>query len=191
MFDWRELSLLLRLSGSAAIARRYFVTNGFDGALALVGLCMGFYAAGGVAPAIAAKACLGTGLALGISGISSTYISEKAERRKALRELAQAMLKDMENTTHSRAARLVPVVIAAVSGLAPLCIAIMVSSPLLLVAGGVALPVDALWAAIGVALFIVFLLGTFLGHLSGMLWLWSGVQTLLVALASLFLLSFL
>jgi hypothetical protein len=36
---WRSL---LQVSQSTAIARRYFVTNGFDGTLAMLGLIMGF-----------------------------------------------------------------------------------------------------------------------------------------------------
>ena len=86
-----RFKLLLSLSRSEAIARRYFVTNGFDGALVMLGLCMGFNASGGVEPTVAAKACLGAGIALGVSGVSSAYISEAAERRKLLHEIEGAM----------------------------------------------------------------------------------------------------
>ena len=45
----KELGFLVRLSHARHIARRYFVVNGFDGALAMLGLNMGFYVSGGVA----------------------------------------------------------------------------------------------------------------------------------------------
>lgn len=185
------LKFLLELSSSVDIARRYFVTNGFDGALTMVGLCMGFQASGGVEPSIAAKACLGAGVALGVSGVSSAYISERAERRKALNELREAMVDNMKTAVHVNAAKLAPIFIAAVNGLAPFIIALLVTIPLWLASGGSALSFDPLWLAMAVALSIVFLLGTFLAHLNGGMWLWGGLQTLLVALVTLFLLSFL
>jgi hypothetical protein len=38
---------LLRISRSHGILRRYFVVNGFDGALAMLGLMRGFLVSGG------------------------------------------------------------------------------------------------------------------------------------------------
>ena len=43
-----ELRLLVRISRTAGIARRYFVTNGFDGALTMLGLLVGLRVAGPV-----------------------------------------------------------------------------------------------------------------------------------------------
>ena len=44
-----QLRFILGLTHAHFIARRYFVTNGFDGALTMLGLTMGFYASPGVA----------------------------------------------------------------------------------------------------------------------------------------------
>ena len=38
-----QLKTLLHITRSHGIIRRYFVVNGFDGALTILGLCMGFY----------------------------------------------------------------------------------------------------------------------------------------------------
>ena len=38
-----QLLLFIRITRSQRIARRYFVVNGFDGALTMLGLLMGFY----------------------------------------------------------------------------------------------------------------------------------------------------
>lgn len=175
---------LLRLTRSQGIARRYFITNGFDGALTMLGLTMGFYVSGGVAPAIAVSACAGAAIALGMSGVTSAYVSEAAERRRELRDLQGAMVADLGESTHARAARVVPFLIAFVNGFAPLAISVVVILPLWLAAMGVGLPADPLELAIGLAFAMIFLLGVFLGRISGTFWLWTGLRTLLIGLVT-------
>ena len=51
-----QLRFLIQLGRAQHIARRYFVTNGFDGALTMLGLTMGFYASGGVATPVVISA---------------------------------------------------------------------------------------------------------------------------------------
>lgn len=177
-----QARLWLRLTRSQGIARRYFVVNGFDGALAMLGLIMGFRVSNASDLAVVLNACLGAAIALGVSGLSSAYVSEAAERRKALSELEEAMAKDLGASAHGRAARWVPLVIALVNGAAPLFISLFILSPLWLVRAGVPLPWPPLSMALGCAFFSIFLLGVFLGRVSGQHWLRSGVQTLLIAL---------
>ena len=177
-----QLRFLIQLGRAQHIARRYFVTNGFDGALTMLGLTMGFYAGGGVATPVAISACLGAAVALGVSGLASAYMSEAAEREKELRELEQALVGGLEATAHARAARLIPLIIAAVNGFAPLLLALLIMLPLWLSEAGVPLPLAPLPAAIGVAFLVLFLLGAFLGTVSGRFWLWSGLRMLAIAL---------
>lgn len=177
----RELHLLIGLTRSHGIARRYFVVNGFDGALAMLGLNMGFYLSDGVATSTAVGACMGTAIALGMSGVSSGYVSEAAEKKKELRELELAMATDLGGSMHGRAARLVPIVIAAVNGLAPFVMALLIITPLWLEQVGVPLPLGAVESAIVVAFVVIFLLGILLARISGVFWLWSGFRTLLIA----------
>jgi len=80
----RTLRRAIRISRPGSIARRYFVTNGFDGALTLLGLLMGFRVGGDVDLELALAAGFGTAVALGVSGLSSAYISETAERGREL-----------------------------------------------------------------------------------------------------------
>ena len=176
-----ELALLVRLSHSHRIARRYFVVNGFDGALAMLGLNMGFYLSDGVAVPTAVSACTGTAIALGMSGLSSGYVSELAERRRELRELERAMVTDLDESLHATAARLVPVLIAAVNGLAPFVIAMIVTVPLWLAQANVPTPVGAVESAIAVAFVVIFSMGILLGRISGVFWLWSALRTLAIA----------
>ena len=179
MFD--QLHFLFQITQAQTIARRYFVTNGFDSALTMLGLTMGFYSSNSVATPVIISACLGAAIALTISGLASAYVSETAEREKELKELEQAVVGDLEDTAHGRAARWVPILIAMVNGFAPLLIALLIMTPLWLSQVGIALPLTALESSIALAFLTLFLLGAFLGTVSGRLWLWSGLRTLVIA----------
>lgn len=184
MSVFTELGLLVRLSNSHDIARRYFVVNGFDGALAMLGLNLGFYVSDGVAISTAVNACMATAIALGVSGLSSGYVSETAERRRELRELERAMVADLEQSVHATATRLVPVLIALVNGLAPFVVAMLVTTPLWLEQAGVAMPFGALRSAIATAFVVIFLMGMLLGRISGTFVLWSALRTVAIAFAT-------
>jgi predicted membrane protein (TIGR00267 family) len=176
-----QLRFLFQLTHAQTIARRYFVTNGFDGALTMLGLTMGFYTSNTVATAVIISACLGAAIALAASGLTSAYLSESAEREKELKELEQAVAGDLEDTAHGRAARWTPIFIAMVNGFAPLLIALLIMTPLWLSQAGIALPLTALESCIVLAFLTLFMLGAFLGTVSGKLWLWSGLRTLVIA----------
>ena len=176
-----QLGLFIKITGSHAIARRYFVVNGFDGVLTMLGIIMGFYISGEPHTQVIINACLGAAVALTVSGLTSAYISEAAERQNSLRKLEQAMVADLGTSAHGKAARLIPALIALVNGLAPLLLSLLIISPLWFADF---LPLSPLLAAIGIALVAVFFLGVFLGQVSGVFWLWSGLRTLLIALAT-------
>ena len=182
---------LLEISRSEEIMRRYFVVNGFDGALTMLGLIMGFYISDHVELTVVITTCLAAALALAMSGISSAYISEAAERRRTLVELEKAMVTSLDDSHHARATTWIPWLVALVNGLAPLLFALIIISPLWLDHGGLLQAVDPLLAAIMLALLIIFLLGVFLGRIGGTFWLWSGLQSLLVALLTLGLITLL
>lgn len=175
------LSHLLRVTHAHLIARRYFVVNGFDGALTMLGIIMGFYGSGNADTAVIVSACVGAAVALGVSGMTSAYISEAAERAQELRALEDAMVANLEDSVHGRASRLVPFFIAAVNGAAPLLMSLVIIAPLAvsMLVDGAAFP--ALEASLVVALALIFLLGVFLGRISNTFWLLAGLRTLLVA----------
>ena len=186
-----QVRLALRVSRSHGILRRYFVVNGFDGALTMLGLITGFHLSGDVDLGIVIPACLGAAVALGISGLTSAYLSESAERRRWLTELEEAMISDLSESAHGTAARVVPVLIALVNGLAPLLLALVIMSPLGLAVWGVPLPAAPLVAAIGTAFLCIFGLGVFLGRVGGTSWLASGIKTLSIALITVLLIRLL
>lgn len=105
------------------------------------------------------NACLGVAIALGMSGISSAYISEIAEKRRELRKLEKAMVTDLGQSAHGRAARLLPVVIACVNGVAPLAISLVILLPLWAAPMLKPLSLLPLESAFVLALMMIFLLG--------------------------------
>ncbi len=150
----------------------------------MMGLIIGFIVSTPADLAVIINVCLGAAIALGMSGISSAYISESAERHHALDKLEDAMISDLQESTHGQAARLAPLLVALVNGLAPLIFSLLILMPLWLANLGVPLPLPPLYGAILVALVLVFLLGVFLGRIADISWLRSGLQTLLVAVAT-------
>lgn len=176
-----QLRVLLHITRSHLIARRYFVVNGFDGALTMIGLLVGFEVSETSDPTVLLNVCLGAAVALGVSGVSSAYISEAAEKRHELRALERAMLADLGGSAYGRGARLLPFVIALVNGSAPLLMSLAILAPLWAARAGLPLPLAPLHAALSVALVLIFLLGLYIGRISGTFWLWAGLRTLLVA----------
>ena len=170
------------LRSARAITRRYFITNGFDGALTMLGLLAGFYANQEVALPVAITACLGAAVALLMSGLSSAYLSETAERKKELAELQEALLIDLHKSDVEQASRYIPILVALVNGLAPLLISLIIILPLWLANQGVILYFSPFLMAIVLALVIIFFLGVFLGSISKTFWLWAGLRALLIAL---------
>lgn len=178
---FEHLKLLLKITRSKRILRRYFIVNGFDGALTMLGIIMGFYVSDQANLPIILNACFGAAIALGMSGVTSAYISETAEQKKELHDLEQAMLKDLNNSNYGQAARLLPFMVAGVNGLSPLVISLIIISPIWAATIPSELPLDALELALLLAFFLLFLLGVFLGRISGTFWLWSGIRTLIIA----------
>jgi predicted membrane protein (TIGR00267 family) len=177
-----QILLFMRITRSQQIARRYFIVNGFDGTLTMLGLLTGFYVSGQVVLPVAISVCLGAAIALGMSGLTSAYISEAAERKHELKNLEQAMIADLGESAFGKASRFMPFYIALINGLAPFLIALIIITPLVI--GNLhpqILPKPLETAAL-LAFLITFLLGIFLGRISGHFWLWSGIRTLFIAI---------
>lgn len=177
-----DTRLMLHILRAQNIARRYFITNGFDGALTVLGMVTGFYISGMTDISIAISACLGATIALFMSGLSSAYLSEKAEREKELLELEQALIRDLKTSDYGQASRYLPIMIALVNGFSPMILCLLILSPLFLAEHINFLFLSPFINSILIALICIFLLGVFLGKISHTFWLWSGLRTLFIAL---------
>jgi len=186
-----QLSLLIRITRSHLILRRYFVVNGFDGALTMLGLLMGFYVSNSTELPVIISVCLGAAIALCMSGITSAYISEAAEKQHELKKLEEAMLKNLETSAYGQATRIMPIVVAAINGLTPLIISLIVMLPLIIANWRSELIQQPLEIATAIAFAIIFLLGIFLGRISGHFWLWSGIKSFLIAVITAIIIYFL
>ena len=175
------------LAEAHGIIRRYAIVNGFDGALTMLGLLSGFMLGGGAPLPTVIAACVGAAVALGVSGLTSAYLSESAERQRSLAELESAMITDLEGSDHARAARLLPWLVAVVNGASPVLVSLLIIGPLWLAQMGTPRPIEPLLTAVITAFACIFGLGVFLGKVAGTSWLLSGIKTLLTALATMLL----
>ena len=179
-----QAQFLLNITHAKGIARCYFVVNGFDGALTMLGMLIGFIANHLADFKLIINVCLGAAIALGMSGLSSAFISESAERQRELHQLEQAMIKELGDTAHGEATRWVPLMIALVNGLAPLLISVIILTPLWMSVEGIQLPINAIYCSVIIALLLVFLLGVFLGKIAQISWWLGGSQALVVAIVT-------
>ena len=187
----KQKIVVLHLLRAWSIARRYMVTNGFDGALTMLGMLTGFYSSGIADLHIAISACLGAAIALFISGVSSAYLSEKAEREHELRGLEQALVDDLQDSDYGQASRYLPIFVALVNGLSPLLLSLVILSPLYLAVRGYTLFFPPFINAIILGFVCLFFLGIFLGKIGKTFWLWSGLRTLIIAAVTVAIILFL
>ena len=184
---WREYT---EIADVAEIARRYFAMNAFDGVLTMMGVLMGNLMADVKDPKVVVVTGLSTSLAMGISGLWGSYLTESAERRHEIDELEKQTLTDLHDTKIGKASRMAAVLVALVDGLSPFLASILVLTPFF--AYGL-FPVITwvYYASIGMALVTLFALGVFLGHISKTNLLLSGLKTVIAGAVSIALSYFL
>lgn len=169
------------------IVRRYFALNAFDGVLTAVGVLVGAYVAGVDDARTVVILMLTTAVGMAVSGFYGSYLVEKAERRRAQRELEESTLTSLKGTTIASASTYAAIVIALVDGGSPSVATLIAATPFLFV--GALGMTGAYFAALAVAFAEIFLLGVFLGRvsrermwLSGVRLLGAGVIALVVSL---------
>lgn len=178
-----------RITSVDEVARRYFVMNAFDGCLTILGIIVGAHAVGNSDSRIIVSAGLGATFAMGISGAWGTYMAEKAERTRSLKELERAMHADLRGSMLYRASRIASLWASFVDGLSPAIAATISLSPFLLSQLGL-LPLQAIMpAAIIMNLLTLFGLGIFLGRVAreniiahGCMMVLAGLGTMVLAL---------
>ena len=151
----------LKTSRAHEIARRLFVMNAFDGALTIMGVVIGAHFSGVSDPHIIITAGLAGSLAMGISGISGAYLAERAERKRDLRKLEMAMLKNL-------------------NGISPALSAAILVMPYFFVP-----EISMQWAfyaSLILGLAVLFTLGIFLARISDERPVVSGIQMIIVGI---------
>jgi predicted membrane protein (TIGR00267 family) len=161
----------LELTKGVEIARRYLAMNGFDSALTMLGLLLGgLITIDPLNPTPGFNAILlaavGSIIAMAVSGFSGSYLAESAQREREVEEIGRAMLTDMTNSMYAKASRTTAVVVAIVDGGSSAVAALIIMFPLWFVPFGLLTYNIAFYMAMGICMFMLFLLGLFLGHIS-------------------------
>lgn len=156
----------LQYSGKSGMVRRYFFTNGFDGAMSMLGIVLGANLFGGTDNVTIATAGLGASLAMFISGFMGAYMTESAENRRLIRELNEAMLTDLEGSIVGSAGQAGAIIAGLLQGLGSLIFSIAVLAPYLASLLISPLADHSLPISIASGLAVLFILGLSLGKLT-------------------------
>ena len=163
-----------RVSEVGHIARRYFAMNAFDGVLTTLGVLVGGYVGRVHAPKAIISVGLATAVAMGVSGFYGSYLIERAERDRSLRELEESTLSSLGDSDIASASTYATVVIAVVDGVSPFVAALVVLLPFFFADPAQIHAAYFIGAAIAFA--ELFLLGMFLGRVSRQRLLVSGAK---------------
>ncbi len=157
------------------IARRYFVSNGFDGALTGVGVTVGAYLSGIEDGLTVVSLGLAAAVGLTTSGVWSVWEIERAEMRAEIQETEEAMLADLSDTQIERDKMENQVVNALMSGLGPLLGLVVPLLPFLLEGSALSL-LQATLVSVGMAVSVLFVFGAYMASISKQRWYIAGIR---------------
>lgn len=177
----RQLRLLLGRKGVLSIARRYFVSNGFDGTLTSIGVIVGAVLSGVPSGATVIKIGLGAAVGLGTSAVWSVWEIERAETKAELRRIERAMLVDLDDTQIEREQRGARLFHATMSGLGPL-IGILIPLTPFLFEGTLFTMVEAALIAVALGIGVLGVFGAYMGSMSGQRWYVAAARMALAGL---------
>ena len=181
----RKVKVYLHITKASGIARRYFIMNGFDGAMTIFGIVLGSWIAGVTKPEVILLAGFGACLAMGVSGFFGAFMAEKAERERHLKDMEEAT-KNRVDPIHYEAARFVVIYVALIDGLSPALTATISLTPFMLASLKIISISNAYFASLALSMATLFLLGFYLGKIakeSG--WLYGVVMIVVGALTAL------
>ncbi len=163
------MSLMNSLEGSGFgdISRRYIVLNGFDGILTVLGITVGAFSSSISSPAALVSSGMGTALGLMISGFTSAYFTEKAERKRDFKELRDQMVSGMGGSVHEKNVSRKSVYVASLNAISPFLTALVSTIPYILASFGVINLINtAYYVSATVSIVLLALFGAFLGKIS-------------------------
>jgi predicted membrane protein (TIGR00267 family) len=152
------------------IARRYFVIGAFDGALTILGVILGAYAAGALTKNLVLVAGSATGIALAVSSAVGAYEAERIESAIHHKEIERAMLSTVEGT-RKESAKIGNLASAFVHGIAPLIASLIPLIPFFFMP-----ELDAMVVAIVNTIAFLFVMGSYLGSLMKEMIFYTGLR---------------
>ena len=169
-----------KLSDVGPIYRRYFVMNGFDGILTMFGIIIGSHFTESLEPSFIITAGIAGCIAMGVSGSSGAYMTEKAERTRELKKLEKAMLTSLDKSVHKEASEFATIFVAIIDGLSPALFGIFVISPYFLANREIIGETTSFYMSIILSLSLLFILGMYLAKISDDSIIRYGIQMLIV-----------
>ena len=161
-----SLKTHLQITKGDEIVRRYFVMNGFDGALTTLGIILGVYFVNQLDATLIISAGIGAGFAMGVSGAWGAFMAERAERMRNKKDLEKALFTQLDNSVITRASNTAIIVVSIVDALSSVLTTILCLIPFFLSLFGIIDIIMATWLAIIINLSTLFFLGLFLGRIS-------------------------
>ncbi|HUW43168.1 MAG TPA: VIT1/CCC1 transporter family protein [Thermoplasmata archaeon] len=165
-----RIKMAVEMHDLLPIARRYFVIGAFDGALTIMGVILGAYAAGALTKNLVLVAGSATGIALAVSSAVGAYEAERIEFAIHHKEIERAMLSTVEGT-RKESAKIGNLASAFVHGIAPLIAALIPLIPFFFMS-----EYDAMVAAIVITICFLFVMGAYLGSLMKEMIFYTGLR---------------
>lgn len=185
------ISRILRYSGAGEFSRRYAVMNAFDGIVAILGIVLGSTLLGEASAGNIIAAGVGALVAMGVSGVSGTYMAERAEQERKLKEIEEAMLTKLNGSIIAKARKRAAIFSAIVDALAAILAGLIPLSPYLAALSGLLTLDLAFHISVGVSLAFLFTLGVFLGKIARNNLIISGLKSLAIGVATILLITLL
>jgi predicted membrane protein (TIGR00267 family) len=173
------LTLAKQTEDLPSVMRRYFVIGAFDGALTILGILFGAYAAGELTQKLVIAAGVSGGVALSVSSLVGAYEAERVERKIALGKLTQSMLKEPQKEYIS-AIRLAAFIAATVHAIAPLLAAMIPMIPFLFITD----VGSAMMISIFLTILFLFIMGAYMGSFAKEFIAYSGLRFVIAGLAT-------
>ncbi len=158
--------------------------NGFDGSMTMLGIIVGAWVVNVTQLEIVVTAGLGACLAMGISGLSGAYMTERAERKRDLKNLENAMITKLNDSVITDASSFVSLYAAIVDGGSPILTALVSLSPFIFALHNLVVVESAYMISLVVTLITLFMLGMYLGKIAKENAFLYGIQTLLAGVAT-------
>ncbi|MHB9285916.1 VIT1/CCC1 transporter family protein [Halobacteriales archaeon Cl-PHB] len=175
------LRSLLRKKDVRSIARRYFISNGFDGTLTSIGILVGSVLTGIPDGLTVVKIGVGAAVGLMTSAVWSVWEIERAETSAEIRRLERAMLTDLDDTRIQRDQQGARLIHAIASGMGPL-IGVLVPLVPFLFEGTAFTMVEAGILGVGLGMGVLGTFGAYMGTISGHSWYVSAARMALAGL---------
>jgi predicted membrane protein (TIGR00267 family) len=175
------LTRLLGREDVRSIARRYFVSNGFDGTLTSIGVVVGAVLSGVPDGLTVVKIGLGAAVGLTTSAVWSVWEIERAETKAEILRLEKAMLTDLDDTRIQRDRSGARLFHAVMSGLGPL-VGILVPLTPFLFEGSLLTMVEAALVSVGLGVGVLGAFGAYMGSISEQRWYVAAARMALAGL---------